>query len=93
MNEAGKWLRDLSIGSPSQSKRICQRGSVAGAPMVNSYKGVGRNDPCPCGSGKKFKKCCLNSQGLNKPSSGLHQVDPLAPKVARSIARIVFIDR
>ena len=19
----------------------------------------GRNDPCPCGSGKKFKKCCL----------------------------------
>jgi hypothetical protein len=23
------------------------------------YPGVGRNDPCPCGSGKKFKKCCL----------------------------------
>jgi len=22
------------------------------------YAGVGRNDPCPCGSGKKFKKCC-----------------------------------
>jgi hypothetical protein len=22
---------------------------------------VGRNDPCPCGSGKKFKKCCLRS--------------------------------
>lgn len=21
---------------------------------------VGRNDPCPCGSGKKFKRCCLN---------------------------------
>ena len=21
---------------------------------------TGRNDPCPCGSGKKFKKCCLN---------------------------------
>ncbi|WP_374729493.1 SEC-C metal-binding domain-containing protein [Caballeronia calidae] len=20
---------------------------------------VGRNDPCPCGSGKKLKKCCL----------------------------------
>ena len=20
---------------------------------------VGRNDPCPCGSGKKYKKCCL----------------------------------
>lgn len=23
---------------------------------------VGRNDPCPCGSGKKYKKCCLDSQ-------------------------------
>lgn len=22
------------------------------------HKKVGRNDPCPCGSGKKFKKCC-----------------------------------
>jgi len=21
-------------------------------------QGVGRNDPCPCGSGKKYKKCC-----------------------------------
>ena len=28
-------------------------------PHVNPFKGVGRNDPCPCGSGKKFKKCCL----------------------------------
>lgn len=27
-------------------------------PYVNQYKGIGRNDPCPCGSGKKFKKCC-----------------------------------
>jgi hypothetical protein len=23
---------------------------------------IGRNDPCPCGSGKKFKKCCLRKQ-------------------------------
>jgi tetratricopeptide (TPR) repeat protein len=22
---------------------------------------TGRNDPCPCGSGKKYKKCCLNA--------------------------------
>jgi SEC-C motif-containing protein len=25
-------------------------------------KDVGRNDPCPCGSGKKFKKCCLGKE-------------------------------
>jgi hypothetical protein len=28
-------------------------------PAINPYKDVGRNDPCPCGSGRKFKKCCL----------------------------------
>ena len=26
------------------------------------HEKVGRNDPCPCGSGKKFKKCCLKKQ-------------------------------
>lgn len=25
---------------------------------IQSGKDVGRNDPCPCGSGKKYKKCC-----------------------------------
>lgn len=24
------------------------------------YMKIGRNEPCPCGSGKKYKKCCLN---------------------------------
>lgn len=28
-------------------------------PLLNPYRDIGRNDPCPCGSGKKFKKCCL----------------------------------
>jgi len=27
-------------------------------PMVRESPKVGRNDPCPCGSGKKYKKCC-----------------------------------
>ena len=27
-------------------------------PVINTVK-VGRNDPCPCGSGKKYKNCCL----------------------------------
>ena len=25
---------------------------------IKSEETVGRNDPCPCGSGKKYKKCC-----------------------------------
>ena len=30
-------------------------------PSVREYKKIGRNDTCPCGSGKKYKKCCLNT--------------------------------
>ena len=28
---------------------------------------VGRNDPCPCGSGKKYKRCCLNKDEAREP--------------------------
>ena len=28
-------------------------------PYIRAHKKTGRNDPCPCGSGKKFKQCCL----------------------------------
>lgn len=31
---------------------------VRPAPMVRSERKVGRNEPCTCGSGKKYKKCC-----------------------------------
>jgi preprotein translocase subunit SecA len=33
-----------------------QRASVA-SPLGADFENVGRNEPCPCGSGKKFKKC------------------------------------
>lgn len=36
-----------------------ERGTNGDAPAVNQFRDVGRNDPCPCGSGKKFKRCCL----------------------------------
>jgi preprotein translocase subunit SecA len=32
-------------------------GPVGQKPVIAKDKGVGRNDPCPCGSGKKYKKC------------------------------------
>ncbi len=38
----------------------CLKTKGIGLPQI-SKKIVGRNDPCPCGSGKKFKKCCLNT--------------------------------
>ena len=32
--------------------------AVRRQPVRNADKKVGPNDPCPCGSGKKYKKCC-----------------------------------
>jgi hypothetical protein len=32
---------------------------------------VGRNDPCPCGSGKKYKKCCFGKASAGKTSGVL----------------------
>jgi len=40
-----------------QSARQPQRPAAKPAPVVNQMPKVGRNDPCPCGSGKKFKQC------------------------------------
>ncbi len=34
-------------------------------PVRNAGKKVGPNDPCPCGSGKKYKKCCRDKQQEN----------------------------
>ena len=36
-------------------------------PVRNLGKKVGRNDPCPCGSGKKFKACCMKKEATADP--------------------------
>ena len=36
-----------------------QASSGKAKPIVNAGAKLGRNDPCPCGSGKKYKKCCM----------------------------------
>ena len=36
-------------------------GKIFNEAIKRSSPKVGRNDPCPCGSGKKHKKCCLAS--------------------------------
>jgi preprotein translocase subunit SecA len=37
---------------------------AAAEPIRNVGRKVGRNDPCPCGSGRKFKNCCGKSSGV-----------------------------
>lgn len=50
---------------------------------------ISRNDPCPCGSGRKFKKCCLAMQQGNYE----HKRDPAKqPRLRGTQANSVVID-
>jgi len=48
------------IHRPQSDEYVMSRGDTASIPAPAKREGqkVGRNDPCPCGSGKKYKKCC-----------------------------------
>ncbi|MFH0811258.1 MAG: preprotein translocase subunit SecA [Pseudomonadota bacterium] len=50
----------VSEGSPAPAQLILSHGEgpQKARPVRRESKKVGRNDPCPCGSGKKYKKCC-----------------------------------
>lgn len=42
---------------------------------------IGRNDPCPCGSGQKYKKCCMmTGQALSEQARALHRLDERVTK-------------
>lgn len=55
-----EWLYGLpmwnDIFTPEQQKALYLEQKKSGT--VVKPKKIGRNDPCPCGSGKKYKKCC-----------------------------------
>ncbi|OYO76143.1 hypothetical protein CG709_16065 [Lachnotalea glycerini] len=55
-----EWLYDLPewevLLTPEKRKELYKTQKASGT-IVKGHK-VGRNDPCPCGSGKKYKKCC-----------------------------------
>ena len=56
-----------------QWRRQAEANRARSQRLENPFKGVGRNDPCPCGSGKKFTKCCLATVPLEmiKPEVAL----------------------
>ncbi len=49
--------RSAPAGPPLRRPVVPGASPVAAAPAGVDFSKVGRNDPCPCGSGKKFKKC------------------------------------
>jgi hypothetical protein len=52
----GRWTRDQTFTLVEQARSYWGK-----AEPIVAEKRPGRNDPCPCGSGKKYKKCCLGA--------------------------------
>ena len=52
-----KVAKEITTGTPDKT--------VKAQPVRNKEKKVGPNDPCPCGSGKKYKKCCMQKDKMN----------------------------
>jgi preprotein translocase subunit SecA len=67
------WVESRAIkedAAPASEIERQQQAAIAGTeadkklePIRNMAPKVGRNDPCPCGSGKKYKQCCMRNSG------------------------------
>ena len=67
------WVESQAIkeeAKPASEIERQQQAAIAGTeadqklePIRNLSPKVGRNDPCPCGSGKKYKQCCMRKNG------------------------------
>jgi uncharacterized protein len=77
IGELSGWYAFSDAAKRDQERRATSSGDARLAyadtplPFVDPFKDVGRNDPCPCGSGKKFKKCCLDRESRRPSLPGL----------------------
>ena len=58
--QAAAWLDWFPTVQAEYAAQFREDGSQRGTTVRHPVKAVGRNEPCPCGSGKKFKKCCMS---------------------------------
>jgi hypothetical protein len=56
---ASEWAGWVDLLGSKFLAKFRDDGTVKGESYKKQYTDVNRNDPCPCGSGKKFKKCCM----------------------------------
>lgn len=55
------------IRAQQEAAIAASKGEKKQEPVRHTGRKVGRNDPCPCGSGKKFKACCMRKEGDGDP--------------------------
>ena len=67
--DLGACVEQLTDAIPESVLGMYRQGrsaaGVSAQPFRRQTVKVGRNDPCPCGSGKKYKKCCGAAANLH----------------------------
>jgi uncharacterized protein len=58
LRDAAEAFAGWGTFTPRPARSTAKAGPPPGT-VTNPFRTVGRNDPCPCGSGKKYKACCL----------------------------------
>ena len=56
--EAAKQAMEFQHAQAQAASRMAQAAAASEAEVVGAGKKIGRNEPCPCSSGKKYKQCC-----------------------------------
>ena len=64
MNEKDQILYEQEFNKVVGDKKLRRELGIYLKPRVLHPK-IGRNEPCPCGSGKKYKKCCKDGNEQN----------------------------
>jgi hypothetical protein len=59
--------RSVSAGGAFNSETSVKRGLRFVHGDKELLEKLGRNDPCPCGSGRRFRRCCLTSRSFQRP--------------------------
>jgi len=66
MNRHQRILLDCGVQhSVTVKQRVDTFKKTGRLPILNRYTEPGRNDPCPCESGKKYKHCCIDKNRRN----------------------------
>ena len=77
LSEAKKYAHLVGERLPLEEHKLLQK----------TPKKIGRNDPCPCGSGKKYKNCCLREEKAPKEQTS---VTPAEERVERLIWGFIY---
>jgi preprotein translocase subunit SecA len=70
-NEGRGQMENLAAKQQQDINAAEAAGGKITEPIRRTEPRIGRNDPCPCGSGKKYKNCCMRRRGGQEPPAAV----------------------